>query len=349
MSTSLKRTLVAALVALAFFGRAASHAHAQYYGCYGYCPYPSYGYSPYYSPYLAYADPYGGDLSGAADVINAQGQYMKSAQQANLTRQYVDREKTGNQRRAFDEWLYEQRLTPTPEDVRERNREQELRYARNDPPATEIYAATPLNLLLDDLQRLEDLNIPGPRVPLDPAVLEQINVAPPGVTGNVGLIKNKGQLEWPLALRGPFFQTNRDTLNRLTPQLVKQVAGGKLDIDTLNEVLTAVSRMRRELGNEITYLPPMQYIHGKVFVDNFQNALKALQQPEAANFFNGKWAAKGDTVADLVRYMTEQGLLFAPAVPGQEAAYTALYQALAHYDIASNLLATRRLPPANKE
>ena len=39
----------------------------------------------------------------------------------------------------------------------------------------------------------------------------------------------------------------------------------------------------------------------------------------------------GQTVADLVGYMTSNGLKFAPAVSGDEAAYASLYSALAAY------------------
>ena len=52
---------------------------------------------------------------------------------------------------------------------------------------------------------------------------------------------------------------------------------------------------------------------------------------------NMSWgqAAKGKTVPDLVSYMKNKGLSFAPAVAGQEPAYAALHQALAAYDLAA--------------
>jgi hypothetical protein len=53
-----------------------------------------------------------------------------------------------------------------------------------------------------------------------------------------------------------------------------------------------------------------------------------------ANFFNGKWAANGKTVGDLVKYMASSGLRFAPATQGSEAAYSMLQQALAAYNMA---------------
>src|SRR5262249_53309293 len=76
-----------------------------------YAPTPLY---PYYPGY--YYDPYAGYLSGAADVINAQGQFMVSTQQAYLQREQVRQARLDNRRRAFDEYLYERERRPTQED-----------------------------------------------------------------------------------------------------------------------------------------------------------------------------------------------------------------------------------------
>src|SRR4051812_19056263 len=183
------RTQRLALAAAAFLVPAAPAAHAQpyrqyymcygycpspqpYYSCYGYCPnrnpyYTCYGYcpgnnSPYYNVYNP--DPFYGYLSGSAEVINAQGKYMVSAQQANLVKEHVERDKIANKRRAIDEWLYERKVLPTPEDERERDQREMLRYMQNDPPATEIYAGPALNVLLADLQQLRNQGVTLPRL-----------------------------------------------------------------------------------------------------------------------------------------------------------------------------------------
>src|SRR5437868_6486858 len=74
------------------------------------------------NPYVEYKGPYGGYLSGAADVINSQGQFMTSQQQAYLTREQVKQASTESRRKAFDENLYERAKRPTLEDERERAR-----------------------------------------------------------------------------------------------------------------------------------------------------------------------------------------------------------------------------------
>src|SRR5437899_2044969 len=64
---------------------------------------PSYGYGPYEG---ATADPYGGYLRGAADIIGAQGRMLVTQQQSMLTAERVSQARLETRRREFDEWLY---------------------------------------------------------------------------------------------------------------------------------------------------------------------------------------------------------------------------------------------------
>jgi hypothetical protein len=68
-----------------------------------------------------------------------------------------------------------------------------------------------------------------------------------------------------------------------------------------------------------------------------------LQDPNVANYF-GKWAPSGRTVAELVQHLSKNGLEFAPASPGDEAAYQALYQSFLAYDGAISQLVSRSGP-----
>src|SRR5262245_32297913 len=124
-------------------------------------------------------DPFSGYLGGAADVIGAQGQYMVQAQQANVIKQQSKSAKLDNQRKAFDQWLYERDRTPTAEDERVRSQMEQLRRTLNDPPVTEIWSAKTLNEILADVQKRQagGTGIRGPDVPLDPDIVSHINVS----------------------------------------------------------------------------------------------------------------------------------------------------------------------------
>jgi hypothetical protein len=298
--------------------------------------YAAYTASPGYDPSL-YANPYasyGGSLRGAADVIDAQGRFAVQQQQAVLVREQVKTARLDNRRRQFDQDLYERERTPTAEDERARLRAQQVRHALNDPPPSEIWSAQALNDLLGELQTQAARRVlqthRGPREPLGPDVLKQINVAPANRGGDIGLLKDGGRLHWPWALATPDFQVERERLNGLAQDAVTQARfNHRVDAGSLRQMNGDLDRMQQRLSRTLVDLPPSQAIEARRFLNRLGEALKVLGQPDAASYFNGKYAARGHTVPELVKHMTDSGLCFAPAVAGDEAAYLAMHRALA--------------------
>jgi len=299
--------------------------------------------SPYSNPYMYgnpyYNDPYGGYLRGGADVINSQGQFMVSQQQAFMMREQVRQETVNTRRKIFDEYLYERERTPTPEDDRERYLKQQLARSRNNPPTTEILSGKALNDLLADIQKLagkEGASLRTFDVPLDEENLKRVNVSPSDGRGNIGLLKNEGKLTWPVALSGAEFKEQRERLNSLCQEAVKQAEfNNAVDAGTIRQMIDDVSAVQKELVRTGRELPPSQYIEAKTFLNNLDSSVSALQQRDVGNYFTGKYSLKGKTIPQVVKYMTEQGLRFAPSVPGEEASYLAIYQALVNYDLAA--------------
>jgi hypothetical protein len=308
---------------------------------YGYDPYQGYGYGYYY-------DPYGGYLRGAASVISSQGQFAINQQQAILVREQIKAERISNRKKAMEQYLWERQNLPTLQDDRERSQAQELRRAMTQPPLTEVWSGTSLNTLLADLQkRLAQGVMTTQRSrpePLDEDMLKHINVTPTGSAGNVGPLKNGGRLLWPLALTGPEFRAERERINNLAAELVKEAEfGNRVDAGTVRAMMDDVDRLQRALARNVGELAPSQYIEARRFLSDLDAALRTLQRPDAVSYFNRKYAARGKTVPDLVNYMKEQGLQFAPAVNGDQGAYLALYRALSGY-----LASTQTPPPENK-
>jgi hypothetical protein len=95
-----------------------------------------------------------------------------------------------------------------------------------------------------------------------------------------------------------------------------------------------VNRLQVLLANNVRDLPPGQYMEARHFLNNLEDGLQLLRQPNAGLYFTQKYTAKGRTVLDLVNHMSKEGLTFAAAVGGDEAAYMALHRALAAYDSA---------------
>src|SRR5207244_4099795 len=115
--------------------------------------------------------------------------------------------------------------------------------------------------------------------------------------------RDDGRFSWPLILRGPAFQSERDTVNALAPKIVQQVRQGRV-IDLLT-LASAVVKLHEELHARIAGVPSPDYIRAKRFLIQLDDAVKLLRQPDAGNYFNQVYAARGKTVAELVRNMTQ--------------------------------------------
>jgi hypothetical protein len=301
------------------------------------------GYGGYGYPY--YYDPYGGYLHGAADVINSQGRLMVNQQQAYQMREQVRQDMVATRRKVFDEYLYEREKTPTQEEERERYMKQQLARSRNNPPLTEIWSGKALNDLLADLQKLPGKNDSASlrtfQVPLDEDSLKRVNVSP-SERASIGLLKDQGKLSWPVALSSPEFKEQRERINALAQEAVKQAEfNNQVDPGTIRQLSNDVDQMQGQLRRTGRDLPPTPYIDAKTFLANLASSIAALQQRDVGNYFTGKYALKAKNVPDLVKYMSEQGLRFAPAVPGEEGPYQALYQALVSYDLAAQPVSDR--------
>jgi hypothetical protein len=291
--------------------------------------YDGYGYTN--SSMYSY-DPYGGTFRGNADIINAQGKFMVNREQSFGICEQTKQAKIDTRRRLFDEWLYERANTPSLEDLREQDLRMSRRRALNDPPFTEILAATSLNTLLDHLKMAQGGGARGANVALDEDTLRRINVTS-GAGGNIGLLKNDGILQWPIPLRAEEFNAERDAITKALPKLVEAAStSGRVDASTLVETQKNLDKLNERLSDRVGDLGTSQFIESKRYVSFLNQALQAFSNVNIANYFNRKFSAKGKTVAELVKYMSDKGIRFAPATPGDESAYRALYQGLAIYD-----------------
>jgi hypothetical protein len=288
---------------------------------------PVYGpgfYSPYYNPY-------GSFTSGVADIINAQSNTWKDYEQAGIMKEQKRQAQIDTRRKSFDEWLYERDKTPTPEDERERQRIEDIRRARNDPPANEIWSGIALNQMLVAIQQMHSQGIRGPTVPLNQDILHHINVTSGMTTGSLGLLKDGGKLQWPLPLQDASYETDRKRLDELAPMAYEQAKYGPVKADILNNMIEAVKNINSTISHNIMALTPKQYSQSKSYLRDLDGTINGLQDPNIANYASRKWAATGNTVGELVVQMSQQGLKFAPAVQGDQPAYTALHRGMVEY------------------
>jgi hypothetical protein len=287
------------------------------------------GWPGYYGPIQS---PAGSYLSGAADVISAQGQFIQDFYQGKLTREQVRSARMDNRRRSVDEWLYERAVLPTPEEERERTRQEFLRRSLNNPPETEIWAGQALNNLLADVQRMRASRVEGPTVLLTPDITRRINVTSGATPGSVGVLRNGGKLTWPLWLRSATFQANRDKMDTIAAKAYQEAKSPSgVDADTLNAMGETLDKLRSDLSATIRDTPSSQFIAARRFLNELNDTFRTLQDPASAQYFDRSWLDEGSTVGELVDNMTKRGMRFAPATGTDRAAYTALHSALVEF------------------
>jgi hypothetical protein len=297
------------------------------------------GYYYWSWPYVS--DPYG--LHGAADVIRAQGQFAKDQQQAILIRESIVSARLDNRRKKQEQWLWERANLPTLQDERERTQRIETRRALTDPPITEIWSAKSLNDLLLELQKVYAPEGGAGNVPINPEHLARINVTSGRSGGNLGVLRT-GRLRWPSLLQRPDFRPERERLNRLLEEAVEQAKRGDVEGQTVDAILQtaadldrAFTSRARSLGDQATWTPK-QYLDARSFLNQLDDALKLLQDPDAKDYLSGALVAKGRTAGDLVQHMKLNGLRFAPVSPGGERAYLAVHAALVDFARAAGLM-----------
>jgi hypothetical protein len=285
-------------------------------------------YPGFYGGY--YESPAAGFLRGTADLVSAQGQWLINQQQAAITKEQSRQEVIKTRRQNFDEYLYERQNTPTFEDERSHFQAEALRRSRS-APLDEIWSGLALNELLTSTQKME-AKWPGPSIPLDAGVVKDVNVTGGTAGAGVGVLRDGGRLQWPVALGGSAYAAERQDLTELTRQAVRQAANGQVDADTIHGMTDAVNRLHALIKENIATMAFQDYSAAKRFLREMEDAIRVLQTPNAARYVSGKWAARGSTIGELVQDMTRQGLRFAPATAGGEAAYVAVHRALAAYE-----------------
>jgi hypothetical protein len=298
------------------------------------------------NPYVPYYDPYGGYLRGQADLTTATANAAVTVQRARLVQEEVFRSQLDTRRKIWEEARYERMSLMNSEQVRLANMQSALDRARREPPLSEIWSGQSLNDLLRHLIEQQGKDVKGPTVPISDDILKHINLTAGPGTGNVGLLRT--DLKWPAPLRRPEFDEPRKSLNVKIPNAVDEAKkSGRVGQGQLRDIKDDMQAMHDILRRLVDDMAPGDYIEAKHYLNTLNESVKALSDPNVANFFNDKWVARGKTVGELVENLRRKeaaGLTFAPAAPGDEWAYRALYYALRDYD-AGMQVSSKQPPP----
>jgi hypothetical protein len=290
------------------------------------------GYNPYYNPYVSTPD--AGYLYGSASVINAYGQLSLQQEQARLMREMALQAKLDTKKKRFDTLKYIADNTPTFSQVQSKVAQQMLQRIQTMATPPEIWSGKSLNILLDNLRKYAGLKSPLPSASLDEDVIKHLNVTKKH--GNLGLLRNNGQFTWPSALRTLISPEERANFDKETQRVFRQAANAQVDPDTLRDLRTEMDKVRDRLTQNVNDIRQTPYMEAKRFLNDFDDALIALEGGDATAYFDfqSKFGGGGKSVQELLNYMTANGLRFAPSTSGDEAAYQALHDALAGWSVA---------------
>jgi hypothetical protein len=300
----------------------------------------------------AYSSPYygggwynstGAALSGAADVINSQGNFLIQNEQSWLLHEQQKQERTKTRRMTFDERMYEQANTPSNEDLREKERVTALRRSLNNPPQNEIWSGLALNNILESVQRDTIPVSLRPIIPLSPETLNHINSTSGTTAGSIGLIRDGGKLSWPLSLKSADFGTDRSKMDELASKAIEEASRGAVQAETLQGMTGALDNLREALREKVNDMSLTDNMAGRRYLNELENTISALQDPNVSKHVSRSWA-KANSVSELVDQFTRQGIKFAAASPGDEPSYSSLYQSFVAYTSGLSQLRAQKPP-----
>jgi hypothetical protein len=229
--------------------------------------------------------------------------------------------------------------TPDEEKLSEQARNHALIAARNKPSDTSIYAAGPLNVLLEDLERAGDDGAAIRDTPVNADTLAHINLTtiPNGPTA--GLLREGSAPPWPAVftvdpLKSATEET-RKSIDLYLPRAIAAIKDHKPDTVLVWKLQDEVISLQQVLHRQVSRLKPDVFVEASRHIQQLKEAVAVLARDDAAKYLNSTFTVavgKVKTVPELVAYMAENHLTFAPAVAGDETAYLDLHKALVQCD-----------------
>jgi RNA polymerase sigma factor (sigma-70 family) len=216
--------------------------------------------------------------------------------------------------------------SPSRKEARELTRGSQVRTS---PPLADIWSGKALNACIEDIHAARKRGARSPNIPLSKEILAHLNVTGSEAASRDPIGKD-GHLEWPKALQGATYESERKKIEELLREAVKQPQHG--EAKRTEEVKQFIQKVRAKLEEQVEDLSPDQFIEAFRYLRSLQRGVEALRRRDTDKDFQGS-AAKMKNVAELVDFLTQRNLRIAPATAKDEAAYVALYHALEAYRV----------------
>jgi hypothetical protein len=289
-----------------------------------YPPPPGPGYpGGYYPPYP------GSSWVGSGQALDAYANLGVSQEQARILREQANQAKIDTKKQTIDLLEYERAHKYWYADQKADTVAKQVEAAMNSPPIADITSGRSLNILLPFVDKLINLGMRGPNVPLDPGVVSNLNIALGDDGGNAGMLKEFNSIQWPPVLVSP----EQQHLDDLFKKAVSEASVGQVPLTTIRDITKQTDALEAALKNKYykSEIDGSDLLDGNRFIARLRDGTKALKAPNVTRVLAGQLAPRGDTIDELVENMSGKGLTFARAQPGQEDAYVAVHRAMVNY------------------
>jgi hypothetical protein len=203
-----------------------------------------------------------------------------------------------------------------------------------------IVRGNAMNFLLDRLSSsvlaynfLENPDNVPPQLNLDDQLLHRLQLRQDLPNGERLVFRaNEGtalQVDWwPYALRDRLFEDQRNQFERARVRVVMEAINGQISNEALRGLMKALDELdaafrgkyieRYRLSSTAKF---RHFLTTKRFIRSLAGEISRLQTTGDASAFDGSLRFQGGNLVALLTFMSRNGLDFAPAKPGEEAAY----------------------------
>lgn len=167
---------------------------------------------------------------------------------------------------------------------------------------------------------------------LPPNLLEQVRFGGSPTADGINLIRQAGKLNFPAAFSEPALTDLRPNLERdLAAAAAPILLGKPADPAKVNKLGADVAKARAVLDPITRDLEFEDATTARRFLNQLDSAVSVMKGANTSGLIDPRWTTEGTSVADFVKHITKNKLLFGPAPKGEEEAYIALHRGLATY------------------
>jgi hypothetical protein len=167
---------------------------------------------------------------------------------------------------------------------------------------------------------------------LPPNLLASVRFAGGPNADALNLLRTAGRLEFPAAFEdGPLAVARADIDREFAAVAAPALVGKAPDPTRVARLEATVKRAHELLTPAIKDMDFADATAARRFLNQLDAAAKVLKTPSSAGLIDPKWTTEGTSVADLVKHMTRNKLLFGPVEAGHGDVYIALHRGLAAY------------------